>query len=70
MLDFTATTLFCCLKGHLLECKLQEGPLKIQQFLSKNTYASLRAPQQEVQLSRGKIADEWTTIKVLLGISV
>jgi hypothetical protein len=31
-LDFTATTVFCCLKGHLLECELQKGPLKTQQF--------------------------------------
>jgi hypothetical protein len=25
MFDFTLATVFCCLKGHLLECELQKS---------------------------------------------
>jgi hypothetical protein len=32
IIDFTALTRFCCLKGHLLECELQKGSLKTKQF--------------------------------------
>jgi hypothetical protein len=30
--DFTLATVFCCLKGHLLEYELQKRPLKTKQF--------------------------------------